>query len=81
MPMEKLWRNPLTSPLRGLFSGEFHKMFFHRHLGLPARRLFITCTVWFRGEGKKKRHSDRLAWLGQAERLANQYGLVDGLIG
>jgi hypothetical protein len=41
MPMGKLWRSPLTSPLRGLFSGEFYKMFSDRLLGLgQAGRLF-----------------------------------------
>jgi hypothetical protein len=45
--MEKLWRNPVPSPAHllrkcaGLYTGEFHKMFFHRHLGLGYKRDFL----------------------------------------
>jgi hypothetical protein len=35
--MGKLMGNPLTSPLRGLSSGELMKMFSHRHLGLGCK--------------------------------------------
>jgi hypothetical protein len=53
MLMGKLWRNPLTSPAHllrkcaGLYSGEFHKMFSHRHLALgQAERLSLFVFIW-----------------------------------
>jgi hypothetical protein len=58
MPVEKLWRNPVPSHLRCLYTGEFQKMFFYRHLGLgQAERLSLLVSG---GKGKEEVSASRL---------------------
>jgi hypothetical protein len=73
--MEKLWRNPLTSPLRGLSSGEFQKMFFYRHLGLgQGERYAILYGMLLQREASWPRAADKLVryYFGEGEEIPSR---------